>query len=395
MGHSHRLQALAAAAVGLAFAAGTAAQSPAKPSAKADGQIRTELSLMGRTASIAFAPDLRANDSAHRSLFASAGQAGGRVRIGQLETNGTLKLGDVSVGKPGTAPLRYDLAIEAASEGWQLDVTPADAGAAGSTPPPGGKVTLSRQPNAIASPTLLAALVPITRDTAQIVLSWGDVKASASVQFQEAQQPRRPGAARKPPPPVNRKHDDENVGARLTMLSQLNEAALVDAQGARFSVLFARAFPKGSQPQSAAGTTRRPGLLVDGPDFARLMSTRNGAVVEFTEAPALRFTVDRAVRAGKVVLRPGNQAPAFPGAYSLWLKKAGAGWRLVFNQEPDVWGTQHDPKSDVGEVDLTYSKGGEASRPLGVTLEPAGGDRWRMVLAWGPHEWAAQFAAAP
>jgi hypothetical protein len=124
------------------------------------------------------------------------------------------------------------------------------------------------------------------------------------------------------------------------------------------------------------------------------MSTRNGAVVEFTEAPALRFTIDRAVRAGKVVLRPGNQAPAFPGAYSLWLKKAGAGWRLVFNQEPDVWGSQHDPKSDVGEVDLAYSKGGDASRPLGVTLEPGGADRWRMVLAWGPHEWAAQFTPA-
>jgi hypothetical protein len=316
------------------------------------------------------------------------------VRIGQLETNGALKLGDVSVGKPGASPLRYDLAIEAASDGWQLDVTPTEASGDAGNLPPGGKVALTRQPNAAASPMLVAALVPITRDTAQIVLAWGDVKASTGVQFQEAQPPQRPGGARQPPPPVNRKHDDENVGARLTMLSQLNETALVDVQGARFSVLFARTFPNGSQPQSAAGTTRRPGLLVEGPDFARLMSTRNGAVVEFTEAPALRFTIDRAVRAGKVVLRPGNQAPAFPGAYSLWLKKAGAGWRLVFNQEPDVWGSQHDPKSDVGEVDLAYSKGGDASRPLGVTLEPGGADRWRMVLAWGPHEWAAQFTPA-
>jgi hypothetical protein len=394
MGHSLRLQAVATAGVALVLAAAAGAQSPAKSSGKADGLLRTELSLVGRTASISFAPDLRANDSAHRSLFASTGQAGGRVRIGQLETNGALKLGDVSVGKPGASPLRYDLAIEAASDGWQLDVTPTEASGDAGNLPPGGKVALTRQPNAAASPMLVAALVPITRDTAQIVLAWGDVKASTGVQFQEAQPPQRPGGARQPPPPVNRKHDDENVGARLTMLSQLNETALVDVQGARFSVLFARTFPKGSQPQSAAGTTRRPGLLVEGPDFARLMSTRNGAVVEFTEAPALRFTIDRAVRAGKVVLRPGNQAPAFPGAYSLWLKKAGAGWRLVFNQEPDVWGSQHDPKSDVGEVDLAYSKGGDASRPLGVTLEPGGADRWRMVLAWGPHEWAAQFTPA-
>ena len=178
------------------------------------------------------------------------------------------------------------------------------------------------------------------------------------------------------------------------MLSQLNETALVDAQGSRVSVTFARTFPKGTSSQSAAGTTRRAGLVVDGADFARLMTTRDGAVVELTEAPALRLAADKAVRSGNVVLRPGNQTAGFPGAYSVWLKRAGSGWRLVLNQEPDVWGSQRDPKSDVGEVDLRYSKDGEPSRPLGVALVPTAADRWRLVLAWGPHEWAADFAAA-
>jgi hypothetical protein len=40
-------------------------------------------------------------------------------------------------------------------------------------------------------------------------------------------------------------------------------------------------------------------------------------------------------------------------------------------------------------------KSGDPSRPLLVTLEPTAADRLRMVLAWGPHEWAADFAAAP
>ena len=134
--------------------------------------------------------------------------------------------------------------------------------------------------------------------------------------------------------------------------------------------------------------------MVEGPDFGRLMSTRDGAVVELTEAPALRLSIDRAVRAGTVAVRSGNQAPGFPGAYSLWLKRAGSGWRLVFNNEPDVWGSQRDPKSDAVEIDLTYSTGGEPSRPLGVALEPLAADRWRLVLAWGPHEWAADFTTA-
>ena len=383
MGYSRRL-ALTVGVFALAFAVATAAQLPPKPALKPDGLLHTELSLLGRTASVAFASNLQANDAANRGLFAPASQTPARVRIGELQTNGGLRLASVPVAKPG----RYDLFVEAGSEGWQLDVAP--AGSSDSL----GKIALSRERSAVASPILSAALVAVARDAAQLVLTWGDVKATASVQYQEVQIPQRQGGGGRQVPPINRSHTDENVGARATMLSQLNEAALVDAQGSRFSVTFARTFPKGTSSQSAAGTTRRAGLVVDGPDFTRLMSTRDGAVVELTEAPALRMAVDKAVRSGTVVLRPGNQTPGFPGAYSIWLKRAGSGWRLVFNQEPDVWGSQRDPKSDIGEVDLRYSKDGEPSRPLGVALVPTAADRWRLVLAWGPHEWAADFAAA-
>ena len=393
MGYPLRLQTLAAGVFALGLAAAISAQAPAKPPVKADradGLLHTELSLIGRTASISYAPDLRANDPANRGLFASTG----RVRLGELQTNGVIRLGSVSVGKPALAPLRYDLSLEATSEGWQLDVAPAAAPDAAGPSTSVGRVVLSKQPSAVASPTLIAALVPVTRDSAQLVVTWGEVQATATIQYQEVQLPPRPAASGRQITPVNRKHDDENVGARATMLSQLNESALVDPQGARVSVQFARTFPKGTASQSAAGTTRRAGLVVEWPDFGRLMSTRDGAVVELTEAPALRLSIDRAVRAGNVVLRPGNQTPGFAGVYSLWLKRSGAGWRLVLNQEPDVWGSQRDSKSDVGEIDLTYSNAGEPSRPLGVALQPTAADRWRLVLAWGPHEWAADFTAA-
>src|SRR5262245_5591025 len=96
-----RLQAMTIDALILAFTAGTGAQSPAKPPVKPDGLLHAELSLMGRTAAVLFAPDLRASDAAYKNLFAAAGQMQGRVKIGQLETNGALRLGSVSVGKPG------------------------------------------------------------------------------------------------------------------------------------------------------------------------------------------------------------------------------------------------------------------------------------------------------
>ena len=385
MGYSARRQAIAAGVLAFGFAIGTAAQSPVKPAAKADGLLHSELSLLGRTASISYAPDVRPP---------SAGQAG-PLRIGELQTNGTIRFGNLSIGKPmgGLTSLRFDLLLEPTSDGWQLDITGPETPGSATKPASLGKVALSRQKSAAASPTLSAALVPVARDSALLVLKWGDVTATAGVQFQEVQLPARGGGGRQTAP-VSRNHDDENVGARATMLSQMNEAALVDPQGARFSVTFARTFPKGTASQSAAGTTRRAGLVVEGPDFGRLMSTRDGAVVELTEAPALRLSIDRAVQSGKLVLRPGNQTAGFPGAYSLWLKRAGSGWRLVINQEPDVWGSQRDPKSDVGEIDLTYSQRGDSSRPLGVGLEPTSADRWRMVLAWGPHEWSADFTSA-
>ena len=395
MNFSHRLRAITVGVCATGFAVALSAQAPAKPPVKPDGLIHTELSLLGRTASVLFTPDLRANDPAHRMLFASAGQTSGRVRLGELQTNSALKFGDVSVGKPGLTSFRYDLFLEATGDAWQLAAAPAGAAADSGTSDSIGKIALSRERAVVAAPTLLAALVPIGRDTAQLILTWGDVKATAGLQFQEVQLPARgAGGGGRQVAPVNRTHTEENAGARLTMLSQLNEAAVVDASGARASVTFARTFPKGTSSQSAAGTTRREGLVVDGPDFKALMSARDGAVAELTQAPALRLSIDKAVRAGKVTLQPGNQTPGFAGAYSIWLKRAGAGWRLVFNQEPDVWGSQRDPKSDIGEVDLRYSKDGEPSRPLGVALVPTAADRWRLVLGWGPHEWAADFAAA-
>ncbi len=91
----------------------------------------------------------------------------------------------------------------------------------------------------------------------------------------------------------------------------------------------------------------------------------------------------------------GNLATDFPGAYGLWLKKAGLGWRLVFNHEADSWGTQHDPAFDAAEIELTYSRSDARDRLLGVSLLPTGTDRGQLIIHWGPHEWAADYVVAP
>ena len=74
-----------------------------------------------------------------------------------------------------------------------------------------------------------------------------------------------------------------------------------------------------------------------------------------------------------------------------------SGWRLVFNDEPDAWGTQHDPVFDVAEVRLDYSQARAADdsfRAMSASVVMTTAEQGRFVLVWGPHEWTADFTVA-
>ena len=137
-------------------------------------------------------------------------------------------------------------------------------------------------------------------------------------------------------------------------------------------------------------------LGTDGVDFAALESIGDGDLVELTEGAVIRLRSEVPLRFGDTLIPTDNLAPDFPGSYGLWLKASGPGWTLVFNNEPDSWGTQHDPAFDAAEVDIDHTHGGPyEERPLGVSLVPAAGDEARLVIVWGQHVWAADFAIEP
>jgi hypothetical protein len=109
-----------------------------------------------------------------------------------------------------------------------------------------------------------------------------------------------------------------------------------------------------------------------------------------------RLRIERPLRFGVMQVAVGNQVPNSPGSYGLWLKRGGGGgWRLVFNHEPDAWGSQHDPEFDAGEIALEHSDGHAQTRPFAIGLEPLGTERGRLLIVWGPHEWRADFSVAP
>jgi hypothetical protein len=81
------------------------------------------------------------------------------------------------------------------------------------------------------------------------------------------------------------------------------------------------------------------------------------------------------------------------GAYSLWLKKSGEAFLLVFNSQTGQWGTNHDPAKDVASVTM-------AKAPLPAPVEtftiglaplPKGGT---LELSWGATKLSAAFEIA-
>lgn len=135
-------------------------------------------------------------------------------------------------------------------------------------------------------------------------------------------------------------------------------------------------------------------IKADSEDWKRLQEVKDGAIFTYTTARATKLYTDADLRFGEVLLKAENVAKDYPGVYSLWLKKSGGEWWLVFNEEPDIWGSQHRPEADVAEIPLTLSTADEEKPDLLIELVKEGdkGGVFRMV--WGTQVWSAKFALA-
>ena len=341
-----------------------------------DGLLRSELSLGGYTATLSFPSALRADDAAHRSLISSASPSDARVRVGTIEANAAVRIGSVTLERAEGVNSRHELWLKAAGGGWSLEIAPPES--AGTRPVPVGETGLVREA-AASSPTLTMALVPESGSSARLLLRWGAFLAATDVVITAPPRSQRVTENSRPNTTVNRSHtEDTSALSRARLLAQRNESAIVLASGERLSISFQRSFSAGERA-AGGGTPRTRGLPADGPDFARLASTADGTVVMLTEASVPRLRIERPLRfRGATQLAVSNQVPNSPGSYGLWLKRAGGGWRLVFNHEPDAWGSQHDPKFDASEVTLEHSDGHAPARPFAVGLEPLGAERGRL-----------------
>ena len=358
------------------------AQTP-QPSAEVDGFVHVELTLAGQEISVAYPPDLSADDGAHQLLL--SGTVGARVRVGYLEAHRALRIGSRSPGlSPPTLPesdtdaddddgaeehasTRGDeLWLVRDSEGWKFEAHTGDGDDVSIIP-------LTHRATETESATFTASVHATAAEAGRLKLRWGRHAWSTDFRFDELPPtPRRPrvsgrGRARQP-------DTDTTALSRRTAISERNETALVFPDGSRIAVLYWK------------------GIDIEDEDYGRLSTTADGAVVQLIRAAPLRLKTDVSLRFGQTEVPAGNLAPGFAGAYAVWLRKAGNAWRLAFNDEPDSWGTQHDPSFDRAEVDADYERGHGSFRPLAVTLVPTSAESGQLVVHWGPHEWTADFA---
>ncbi len=377
------------------------AQAP-EPSHEADGLLHASLALEAQDVDVAFPPELRAAHHAYQWLL--SGTVGSRVKVGTLDAHRALRLGtlepDIEAieaeiaalvaareAEAGDAeeseedaeesdeeadesddemePADPDLWLVRDAAGWQLEIHPADAGA-------GEVVPLSHRETAVESPTFAASLHATAAETGRLVLRWGRHAWSADFRFEEL--PETPRRALVSGRGTAREAEDSNAAiARGNMLAERNETALVLPNGVSITMLYWKS------------------IDVEDEDYPNVAAARDGAVVEMIRSAVLRLKSDVPLRFGKTDIPTGNLAPGFAGAYGIWLRKAGDGWRFVFNHEPDSWGTQYDAAFDAGEIAVDYARTEGSFRPLGATLVSTGPDRGRLVVHWGPHEWSADF----
>lgn len=135
-------------------------------------------------------------------------------------------------------------------------------------------------------------------------------------------------------------------------------------------------------------------LKMDSDDFETLQNAKNGEIFQFIGSRATKLFTDADLDFGSARIATENMAQDYPGVYSLWLKRVEDGWALVFNEQPDVWGSQHDPKADIAEIPLKVETLADRKEELLITLEKANENAGRFVLAWGDTKLSAEFAIA-
>ena len=91
------------------------------------------------------------------------------------------------------------------------------------------------------------------------------------------------------------------------------------------------------------------------------------------------------------------------GDYALFVLRTAAGWQLIVNRGTGAWGTDYDPRDDVGRVSLASRTRAEAEESLTIYLVPDAPRpgtgyadmQGRMRIVWGTTELSTTWRMVP
>jgi hypothetical protein len=79
------------------------------------------------------------------------------------------------------------------------------------------------------------------------------------------------------------------------------------------------------------------------------------------------------------------------GQYSLWMKKTGDKWNLVFNKKTGIWGHEHPAADDFASVPMTVATLPESVEAFTVEVKAADASKGSITAQWGKTALSSNF----
>jgi len=89
----------------------------------------------------------------------------------------------------------------------------------------------------------------------------------------------------------------------------------------------------------------------------------------------------------------GNELPA--GAYSIFTIPTQNGWTLIFNKQPNIWGTEHNADYDFLKIPMLTQSLNEPIELLTFAVVPAGNNGGVISVSWDKLKASVGFTTAP
>jgi hypothetical protein len=142
-----------------------------------------------------------------------------------------------------------------------------------------------------------------------------------------------------------------------------------------------------------AGFSRGPIFISYGRPAVRERTVWGGVLIPFDTIwrtganEATHLATSKTITLGDMTLAPG--------LYSLWSQYTHNGMYLIVNRQVGQWGTEYDPRQDIGRVRMDMARTPEHVEDFTITVRQAGANRGAIDFAWGDSVATALFTVRP